>query len=160
LRQSVIDELQQPGSQPPLQPDDCFRAIAQPVILRWEQPPVHVKMGEPGVRIVVRVLLAAMHRAQPDDAVPLIDPGRTAEGPDTEAIDHRPGDGENALLSLRRRRSDATQLIKPGILHVAYTDVQARYLKAQILRQATDRGASAPVRHHGVGIIPATVDVC
>ena len=118
-----------------------------------------MKTGEPGARIVVKILLAAMHRAQPHDAVPLIDPGRTPEGPDTEAIDHRLGDGENALLSLPRRRSDATQLIEPAILNVAHADVQARYLKAQILRQATDRGTSTPARHHGVGIIPATVDV-
>src|ERR1039457_2759201 len=65
LRQSAIHQLQQPGSQPSLQTDDCFRAIAQPVILRREQPPLRVKISEPGVRIIVRVLLAAMHRAQP-----------------------------------------------------------------------------------------------
>ena len=105
-----------------------------------------MKTGEPGARIVVKILLAAMHRAQPHDAVPLIDPGRTPEGPDTEAIDHRLGDGENALLSLPRRRSDATQLIEPAILNVAHADVQARYLKAQILRQATDRGCCASLR--------------
>src|SRR5271154_4814235 len=81
----------------PLQTDDCFRAIAQPVILRREQPPLRVKISEPGVRIIVRVLLAAVHRAQPHNAVPLIDPGRTAEGPDTQAINHRLDDRENTL---------------------------------------------------------------
>ena len=85
-----------------------------------------MKADEPGVSIVVRVLLAAMHRAQPHDAVSLIDPGRTAEGPDAQAIDHRLGDGKNALLSSRRHRSDATQLIEPGTLNIAHADAQAR----------------------------------
>jgi hypothetical protein len=60
-RQGVSHQLQQPGHEGPLQPDDCFRAIALPVILRREQPPLRVKISEPGVCVIVRVLLAAVH---------------------------------------------------------------------------------------------------
>lgn len=85
-----------------------------------------MKISEPGVRIIVRVLLAAVHRAQPHNAIPLIDPGRATEGPDTQAVNHRLDDGQNALLPLRRHRSDATQLLQPGTLKIAHADVQTR----------------------------------
>ncbi len=91
-----------------------------------------MKISEPGVRIIARILLTAVHRAQPHNAVPLIDPGRTTEGPDTQAINHRLDDGENPLLPLRRHRSDTTQLVQPSTLNVAHADVQTQYLWALV----------------------------
>jgi len=99
---------------------------ASPVILRREQPPLRVKISEPGVRIITRILLAAVHRAQPHNAVPLIDPGSTTERPDPQAINHRLDDAENTLWPLRRHRSDTTQLLQPGTLKIAHADVQTR----------------------------------
>ena len=105
----VSHQLQQPGRQPPRQTDDCLRATAQPVIPRRQQPPPRMKISEPGVRITLRVLLTAAHRAQPHNAIPPIDPGRTTERPGTQAIHHRLDEGKNTPLPLAEtpQRHDA-----------------------------------------------------
>ena len=58
------------------------------------------EIGEPGIGIVVRALLPAMHRTQPHDAVLLVHPGGRALRREPQPVDQWLADREYAFLAL------------------------------------------------------------
>jgi hypothetical protein len=106
----LVDECEQRGGQTVLETDGCLGPVAQVVVVRGEQVPLLMEMLEVAIRVRLRSFLSPAGGAQPENAMLLVDPGRTSVFGHTHPEDERMVDGEDPLLALRRGQCEPANL--------------------------------------------------